>query len=521
MILSFEDFELDTDQLELRQGGEIIKIEPQVFSLLELLVTNAHRAVTKDEINEQVWGGRVVSEAALSSRIRSARKAVGDDGTQQRLIKTLRDRGFRFVGDVAAAGTQPSWMTAVAPSPEPDDTVSREVKPASIAVLPLRMLSDDNRYESLADAISHEVITDLSRLRWLHVIARGSSFRFRGPDVDVREVGRILGVRYILSGSLALFGSSSVINLELAESDTGAVVWADSIENSLEDLLEVWRDISLRVAGNIEGRIETTEADRATTLPTESLDAWASYFRGLWHMYRFNPHDNDLATRLFERALAADDRFARAHAGLSFTHFQNGFIGYKKNAREESRLASHHAERAFECDSLDPLVVLTMGRAEMLRGNWEAALPWFDRSTEMNPNYSWAFYHRALSSAVAGDGSTGPDHAMKAISLSPIDPLHYAMLASRALGHMARGEFEASVPWADRAAGSPGAHVIVRAIAGIAHSLSGDAEGAANHADDVRERDASFTTRRFLSAFPFRQPKLRLEIEGALDGLGF
>ena len=227
-------------------------------------------------------------------------------------------------------------------------------------------------------------------------------------------------------------------------------------------------------------------------LPTESLDAWASYFRGLWHMYRFNAHDNDIATHLFTRALEADDRFARAHAGLSFTHFQNGFIGYKKDSREHARLAKQHADRALELDPLDPLTVLSMGRAEMLRGNWEDATPWFDRSTEMNPNYSWAFYHRALSSAVVDDGAVAPEHAMKAISLSPIDPLHYAMLASRSLGHMAQGEYEQGAEWSSRAAKAPNAHVMICAIAAIGSSLAGDGAGAEDHASEIRERDSRF-----------------------------
>ena len=519
MLFRFEAFELDADQLELRRGGEVRKVEPQVFSLLELLVANAHRMVSKEEINEQVWGGRIVSEAALSSRIRSARQAVDDDGRTQRLIKTIRDRGFRFVGEVTNVGTRPRLEGL----PRDDDRSgeAQAVSPASIAVLPLWMLGDDRRYESLADAVSQEVITDLSRLRWLHVIARGSSFRFRGADVDAREVGRILGVRYVLSGSLALFEGKSLVSLELVNATDGSVVWADSIENPLAELLQVWRDIALRVASSIEGRIEAEEASRVSTLPTESLDAWAAYFRGLWHMYRFNAHDNQIAARLFERSLAADPRFARAHAGLSFTHFQDSFLGYRRDVRGHQRLALEHAQKACELDGQDAMSVISVGRAEMLRGRWEEAAPWFERSTALNPNFSWAFYHRALASAMMDDGQDGPDHATRAIALSPIDPLHYAMLAARGLGHIAKGEFEEACAWGARAARAPGAHQIISAIAAVAHDLAGDREVALRFADETRERDPRFDQGDFFRSFSFRNEATRARVADSLASFGF
>ena len=401
-------------------------------------------------------------------------------------------------------------------SEEPDEQGA-----ASIAVLPLRMLSDDVRFESLADAISHEVITELSRLRWLRVIARGSSFRFRDPDVDIVEVGRILNVRYVLSGSLTLFGRKSVISLELADAQSGNVAWADSFENPLEDLLEVWREITSRVASQIESRIESHEANRASARPTASLDAWAAYFRGLWHMYRFNAHDNDTAARLFRRALELDPRFARAHAGLSFTHFQDGFVGYKRNIREQARLTREAAERAFELDPLDPLNVLTMGRADIVADRWEEAMPWLDRATELNPSYAWAFYHRALCEGVVGSGTGGIGYAQKAMSLSPIDPLYYGMLAARSLNHLGQGEDAEAAHWSARAARAPGAHVVITAMASVMSHLAGNADAAQGFSDEVRERDARFDEARFFAALPLRRPSHRERVSGALAQLGF
>ena len=525
MLFSFEDYEVDSEQLELRRAGVAQSVEPQVFSLLELLVANSHRVVSKEEINEAVWGGRIVSEAALSSRIRSVRQAIGDDGRRQRLVRTIRDRGFRFVGEVTTHGTtvkpvavSPSRADVQAgPSPGADEGVGVV---NSIAVLPLLPLTDDSSKTPLADAISHEIITELSRLRWLRVIARGSSFRFRGADVDLRDVGRILEVGYVLSGSFSVFGGECVITLELAKPESGEVAWADRVEVALSELMSLRVRISSRIATAIEGRIQAEEAMRAASLSTEHLDSWAAYFRGLWHVNRFNAHDNDIAEHLFRRSIEADPSFARAHAGLSFAHFQNAFVGYRSDRTDQVSSARRHAELAYELDSSDPFTNLTMGRVQLLNGQWDAAAPWFDRTTELNSNYALAFYHRALADAVSARGEDAPELAVRAISLSPVDPMRYAMLGARALAHVNRGEPEEAAAWGVRAASEPNAHVLIWMIAAMTAELAGDREGAASWADRVQSIDRPPSRSRFFQAFPFARAEMRESIDGALIALG-
>ena len=276
-------------------------------------------------------------------------------------------------------------------------------------------------------------------------------------------------------------------------------------------------DITAKVAATVESRIQSREAQQASALPTENLDAWQAYFRGLWHMYRFNAHDNEIASHLFKQALKSDGGFARALSGLSFTHFQNAFIGFSENPKRERDLAMAKAQEAFALDPLDPFVSLTMGRAEMLQGNWEAAMPWFDRSTEINPSYALAFYHRALSDAVIGSGDEGPEYAMKAIALSPIDPMLYAMLGARAFSHIAQGDLDAAIDWAERAAISPGAHVHIHAIAYLAQALAGNCDASRNWFDQVRRREPQYTDKLFFQAFPIRDERLRSTVKSALE----
>jgi len=522
MIYSFDEFELDTNYLELRQNGVSQKIEPQVFSLLELLVSNHHRIVTKDEINQYVWAGRVVSEATVNSRIRSARLAIGDDGKVQRYIKTAHKRGFRFIGDPVSSGDA-SVQGHLLDTFEQEDihgVNDRQGRP-SIAVLPLHLLSNNSQYKVFADAISHELIVELSRLHWLHIIARGSSFRFRSADTDVTLVGKMLGVRYVLSGSLRISNNKGICIVELSNTVDGQVIWADEFEGPIEDLLVIRSKIISRIVAIIETQIQTNEIIETEKLSTENLDAWSAYHRGLWHMYRFNRHDNAVAKTLFQHAIEIDPKFSRAQAGLSFTHFQNAFIGFTNDQSNQCKLAKKHAEFGFEIDPFDPFVNLTMGRAEMLFGDFEASIPWFDRCLEFRPNYAFAIYNRSLVDAVIGNGIDSQRCSMKALSLSPLDPLLYAMLCCRGLSHLVRGEYEPASDWAERGAIRPNSHLHIWVIAALSHELAGNREKAAKWVTKINKNAPKFEHGQFFQSFPFRDNHTRSVATDSLVRLGF
>ena len=527
MIYSFEKFELDTDRFELRLNGSLRKVEPQVFALLELIVSNHTRMVTKDEINLLVWGGRVVSEAVVNSRVRMARQAIGDDGKAQKLIRTVHRRGFRFVGEVAI--TNPVAAVQIIethrgevaiPQQASSTRASASGERPSIAVLPLQVLTPDERFGTLGDAVSQEVILELSRLHWLFVIARGSTFRFREAGVDIAEVGRILGARYVLTGSIAFYDRTSVVTVELSHAPDGQMIWADRFESPVDDLLQLRSTISANIVTAIETRIQVKEAIEAAKLPTENLDAWSAYHRGLWHMYRFNQHDNAIAARMFNRAVSADNSFARAHAGLSFTHFQNAFLGHSGEPAEQTRLAQLYAEKSMQLDPFDPFVNLTMGRSRWLSGDLDAGLPWLERSIELSPNYAFAIYNRALLGTIMGDGKNAQDNIMKAISLSPIDPLNYAMLATRALSHIVRGDYEAAVNWAERATKAPNAHMHIHAIAALAHELGGRNQLAIIDVDRIRQSNRGYCQSDFFKAFQFTDNETKTLAKAALTRLG-
>jgi TolB-like protein len=518
VIHRFDRFELDLDRAELRDGGRAVALEPQVFAVLALLVGRADRLVTRDELVATVWEGRVVSDAAIASRVKSARQALGDDGRAQRFIRTVHGRGFRFVAPVETASAA---LEIAASAPDVDPPPPEPVARPSLAVLPFRLLGAPGPYAAIADGLPDELIAELARLRWLFVTARGSSFRLRSPEVSVDEAGRRLGVRYCLAGTVEIADARLAVAVELTDTRDAGLVWAERFTGAVDDVHRIRDDIRSRVLTELEIRIPLHEASLARLVGTEDLDAWAAYHLGLQHMFRFDRAGNAAAAALFERAVALDPGFARAHAGRSFLHFQSAFLRHTTDRSGAIDAARRCAERGLELDPLDPFVNFTMGRCFWLVGDLGRSLPWLERATSISPHYAQGIYARAWTEALAEHPDDAVGHVDLAMRLSPLDPLHYAMIATRALAHLARGEDAAAAQWAERAALSPGAHVMIAMIAAAAHALGGDPARAAAWAADVRTRDAALARADFFRSFPMQSAAMRARVAAALDRLGF
>jgi TolB-like protein len=524
MIYRFGTFELDIAKAEFREDGQLRAIEPQVFALLTFLVEHRDRLVTRDEIFANLWAGRVVTDSALSSRIKSARKLLGDDGRSQRYIKTVHGQGLRFVAEVSLQ-RQPS-VSAGAADGETAVGSDRERAPEitsqpSIAVLPFRALGDVTQAATIAEGLPHELITELARLRWLFVVARGSSFRLRSDSIGAYEAGELLGVRYCLSGTVEVSSRMLTVTTELVDTRADRVVWAERYSGRIESMHAIRGEILTSTLTSLEMQIPLHEAEGARLKDSDSLDAWSAYHLGLQHLYRYNRQDNALAAKLFERAVAQDPAFARAHAGLSFVHFQTAFLRQTDDYAAEFVLARDHAQRGIDADPLDPFVNFTMGRTYWLEGDLDRASAWLERATSMSPSYAQGIYARAWTEVMAGSPEPARDHLDLAMRLSPLDPLYYAMLSARGLTHVARHEDAEAADWADRGARSPGAHALIAMIAAAAHALAGDSGRARHWADDARVRQPSLTQAEFFGAFPIRDETMRSRLAKALESVGF
>ncbi len=521
MIFSFDQFELDLARAELRCSGQVCAIEPQVFALIALLVENRDRLVSREEIFDRVWDGRIVSDSALTSRIKSARKVLGDDGKAQRFIKTIHGKGLRFVG---SAQIRQAPFTAVAAEPGAADTDTpaqlTDARP-SIAVLPFRLLGEGGDWQTIADGLPHELIAELSRLRWLFVVARASSFRLRGDDVDIGEVRRLLGVQYCLSGTVEVSRGRLTVTTELTHTAAGDVIWAERYSGDIHDIHAMREQICSTILSQLEIQIPLHEASRARLRVSENLDAWSAYHLGLQHTYRFNRQDNATAAGLFKRAIAQDPGFARAHAGLSFVHFQNAFLRQTSDLHAEVARARQCAQQGVDLDPLDPFVNFTMGRTYWLESDLERASAWLERATSLSPNYAQGIYAKAWTESMAGLATDAMAHLDLSMRLSPLDPLYYAMLSARGLTHITLGQDQEAADWADRGARAPGAHVLIAAIAAAACHLAGQEARAQAWVNDVQRRMPGITRSDFFRSFPIRDPRQRQRMDAALAELGF
>lgn len=503
------EYVLDERKFELRKNDRLLAVEPQVLSLLFLLVENRDRLVSKDELVATIWRGRAVSDSAISSRIKSARQLLGDDGEAQRLIRTVHGRGFRFVGEVSGCEAEISSARSVE---------SGDSKP-SIAVLPFDCA--DPKLSIISDGLPHDLIVGLSRLRSLTVIARGSSFRLRGWSGDLTQVGATLGVTYCLTGTVHASGSRVAVAVELVDLNTGSTIWGDFYEGDVDKLHEVREQILSQVVCMLELQISHHEAERARLRKPEDLGAWSAYHLGLQHVFRFNRADNSEGLRYFEQATALDPDFSQAHAGVSFARFQNAFMQYSDDVDAEATKARRAAETAVELDEQDPTANLMMGRSLWLEDELESSVPWLERAIALSPNYAQAIYSRAFTHLLMSECQSGREKAHAALRRSPIDPLRYAMLSCSGFNEAILGNEAEGAVLVDRAAREPRAHVMIAAMAAICHTWAGNKPGARYWARDIRERDPKLTSEVFLTSFPFREAPIRKRVTEALSTLGF
>lgn len=516
MTWSFGDFRLDPERFQLCHCGRPVRLEPQVLSLLIHLVRNRDQMVTKDEIVAAVWQGQAVSDASISSRIRSARQAVGDDGAQQTVIRTVHGRGFRFIPEVttsppAHAGSED---TVHLPSDRPGGR-------PSIAVLPFRQLGMLPELAILGDAIPHEIIEALSRLRWLAVIARGSSFRFRQVSADLDLVSTALTARYILSGIIESPDRAIAVTLELTDTSSREILWADRLVAPLDEIGELRARIVAHLVSALEAHIPFNEARIARLSDPAGLDAWANYHIGLGHLYRFTAADTALAQVCFERAVKADPQFARAHAGLSFTSFLDAFLRLTSDPALAARNARRHAERGLELDALDPFANFTMGRSFWLTDEPDVAADWLARATALNPNYAQGFYATAFTKMLSGKAPATFAALDTSLHLSPLDPLLYGIHGVRAQMLIQQEDDEAAAGWADRAANTPGAHYLIAMIALAANGLAGRHDQAARWRQKVRRLKPDATAAHYFVAFPTRDTASRARVATELRRHGF
>ena len=437
----FEEYAFDTARRELCRGPDVIAVTPQVFDLLAYLIRHREGVVTKDDLIGAIWNGRIVSDAALTTRLNAARCAIGNSGEEQRFIKTLPRKGFRFVGQVREA--------RVVASPNPGD--APESAPAvpdrpSIAVLPFANMSGDPEQEYFADGMVEEITTALSRFQSLFVIARNSSFTFKGKAVDIKEVGRRLGVRYVLEGAVRKASGKVRITCQLIEAATGAHIWADRFERDMTDIFALQDDVTLAVVSAIQPMLFQAEIALATRRRPEDLTAYDLFLRAIQQAIRSTRESLAEALRLVQRALELDPGFAAAAALAGDCHMENVLRSYAIDPQFERKEAVRLMRLALSLDDGDPDTLASAASiSALLVGDCEAEVEMADRAVALNPNSYHAWNRRGWVYKIAGQPEEAIRSFERAMRMSPVDPQLYSTFTGMGFAFIELRRFDEAI----------------------------------------------------------------------------
>ncbi|WP_144640198.1 winged helix-turn-helix domain-containing tetratricopeptide repeat protein [Bordetella genomosp. 13] len=516
MLLAFDDCVIDLDRRELSRASQVVATPPQVFDLLVYLAQNRERVVSRDDLIAAVWAGRIVSESTLASHINAVRKAVGDSGQQQGVIRTVARKGFRFVAQARETGLQPPDGAAQpdgAPQPATGQAATKAAAPAvlpakpSIAVLPFVNLSGDPEQEYLADGVVEDVIAALSQYRWMFVVARNSSFTYKARAVDVKQVGRELGVRYVLEGSWRKAGNRVRITGQLIDAATGALHWAGRFEGVLEDIFELQDQITRDVVGAIAPQLERAEIERARHTPTDSMDAYDCYLRGMAWLHQGTRLAIDHALPLFEKAIASDPEFSSAYAMAAWCHCWRKLNGWMTDRPREIAEGLRLARRAIELDNNDAVALTRCGPvAAHLGGDLKGGIALVDRALALNPNLAPAWFLGAYLRLWDGQTDTAIEHFTHAMRQSPLDMELYRMQAGIAAAHLFQGRHDESVAWAEKSLRELPSFLLAAAVLAASQALAGRDMAAANALARLRELDPALRLSNLRDLLPIQKP---------------
>jgi adenylate cyclase len=506
--LVFEDYALDSDRRELTRGAEPVSIGPQVFDLLAYLLQNRARVVSKDDLLRAVWRGRIVSESTLTSYINAVRKAVGDSGEQQRLIRTVARKGFRFVGQVTSIEAPPSsgvLNDAAERGAQPMPALVPPDKP-SIAVLPFQNMSGDPNQEYFADGVVEDITTGLSKFRDLFVIARNSSFQYKGKAaVDVRQVGRELGVRYVLEGSVRRYEDRVRIAVQLIDAESGGHVWAEKYDDYRSDLFGLQDQVTESVVGAIQPEILVGEARRAARKNPTNLDAFDCCMRGIWHAHHRTAEDNQLAERWLRRSIELDGALARPHAWLARLLFARCWHGGSSDIDRDLKESHIAAERALALDDRDSECYYDLSILALMDHRHQQALWAAERSIDLNANFASGFFALGETRIFMGNFIEALPPIAHCLRLSPNDPFAPVIVTLAALAHYHLENYDEAIRCSEQALRRARTYFVLRIAAATLGQL-GKAKEAGSLVTEMERIKPANIERHWEITCPYADP---------------
>lgn len=507
----FNGMEFDSERFELTSAGQVLSLRAQPLALLQYLLENRHRLVGKDELVENVWGGRAISDSAIAVTVRSLRVAIGRD-----LVETVYGRGVKFVGAVTLAQHA---TVEVATVDETDTKIDVRAGRPSVAVLPFRIVGEEPPQAFLAEALPDDILTALSKLRSLFVIARGSSFQFPSFALTPAEVGARLNVRYCVSGSLELVADRIHVTVEVADTTTDEALWRQHYPLRPGEIHEMRQDVVRKLAAEIDANISSRERERAHSKAPASLNAWEHFHLGLSRVHSADLGRHEEARRHFEQALALEPGFARARAGLANADFLLAYL-QEDGAREAAERGLAVARAAVEADPLDPYCNLMLARMDLMQGDPMEGFGRLQRTINLSPSYSAAHSDLARMQVMAGDPQSARISIETALALNPIDPYNHTSFLTLALIEMSLGQFGKAAEAAKKTRKFAWRSVNERVATMMALDLDGQVSAAGEEAREISRLHHGLDQTSFLASLPFLAPTLQSLVQQVFPRYG-
>ncbi len=524
MIYRFAAFVFDSDKYELtRATGEPVHLQPRTKEVLHLfLEAGSDRLISKAQIVDKLWEGRSVSNVALLSQIKSLRNALGDTRRPRSIIDTVHAKGWRLLPEIVS-----SMRLSAAPvqqtDPSGDVRGPGEIgERPTIAVLPFRLQGPSRApYAGVAFALPDDIITALSRLHLLNVIARGTSFQFGGSVTSPSALREILGIDYVLDGAVDRAAGGLSISVELSDARSDRIVWAERFEITPDAVHEIRDHVTGRVVHEIERQIPRNEAERLRLFTPRDLTAWQAFHLGSSLLYRRGIANIERAQSYFQKAVTIDPDFARAHAGLSHTYWWLLLQRTLHDPGDAPFEMRRSAEAAIDADPDDPAANLAMGKALSLSPQREQAPHWLERSIELSPSYAMGHTQMAAFHAFAGPFQDAMKHGEMALALSPRDPMRYSAYAAQAIAQFNLGDIQAAAHWGRMAQSVPHEDLMIMVTALCAIFLSGEKEEAAQIAEHIHNVFPTVTIAGIERANPYMGDQVRPVVQAILSANGF
>ena len=509
----FENFKMDVVRRELSRGAEPVTLEPQVFDLLVYLLKNRDRVTSKDDLIAGVWGGRIVSDSTLHSRINAVRKAIDDNGRDQKFIRTIARKGIRFIGEVteAEADNEPSGRTM---------PVESDNRP-TFAVLPFQNLSDDPAHEYFADGLSEDLIAALGSWCRFPVICRHSTFIYKGRTVDAIQAGQELGARYILEGSVRKSGNHVRITASLTDATTGIQLWADRYDREIDDVFAVQDEITARIAAAVEPELHNHEQRRAVVMTKANPAAYDLLQRGNWHHNKFTAPDAGEAQRLFSAAIEADPNYARAYSSMASTKFWAAQMGWAEDPESTMQAALEFARKATALDDKDARGHFHVAQASLWLRRHDDAIAEARRAIALNPSLVQA--HAVLGYALDCIGEF--EEAIKTVTYSlrlrPYDQTIVRCIPAISIAHYQLGEYEAAQEVAQRVVGMNKNYWRGHQMLAASLGQLGRKQEATAALAEIFQREPKVSRAGYSGRFPFRDPVHAERVEDGLIKAGW